>query len=173
MTILRLKNSTNIYRIDAKKLEGERGYLALEDLRIKSKFSRSNISISEVGRSGERKNPRGRRKKKKKARAGRLGTGLKHHLGAIDLGAVLGVNNHGAKLGANNHGAKLGAKLSAKIYGAKVPAKSPSRLRRAQDLNASNDGAEKCKLGASNDGAEIRVQILKSYKYIYEFFLKG
>ena len=44
------------------------------------------------------KNPRGRRKKRKKARAGRLGARLKHHLGAIDLGAVLGANNHGAKL---------------------------------------------------------------------------
>ena len=40
-----------------KKLEGERGYLALEDLRIKSKFLRSNIPIREVGRSGERKKP--------------------------------------------------------------------------------------------------------------------
>ena len=57
---------------------------------------------------GERKNPRGRRKKRKKARAGRLDAGLKHHLGAIDLGIVLDTNNHGAK-------------LDAKIYGAKVP----------------------------------------------------
>ena len=72
--------------------------------------------IREVGRSGERKNPRGMRKKRKKARAGWLGAGLKHHLGAIDLGAVLGANNHGAELGV-------------KIYGAKVPAKSPPRLR--------------------------------------------
>ena len=88
------------------------------------------MPIREVGRSGERKNPRGRRKKRKKARAGRLGTGLKHHLGAIDIGSVLSDNNHGA----NNHGAKLGAKiygakLSAKIYGAKVPAKLPPHLR--------------------------------------------
>ena len=42
----------------------------------------------------------------------KLGAGLKHHLGTIDFGAVLGVNNHGVKLGA-------------KIYGAKVPVKSP------------------------------------------------
>ena len=84
-----LKNLTNIYRIDAKKLGGERGYLALEDLQIKSKFSRFNMSIREVGRSGERKNPRGRRKKRKKARVGRLGTGLKHHLSVIDPGAEL------------------------------------------------------------------------------------
>jgi hypothetical protein len=48
-----------------KKLGGERGYLALEDLWIKSKFSRPNIPILEVGRSGESKNPRGRRKKRK------------------------------------------------------------------------------------------------------------
>ena len=106
-----------------------RGYLALEDLRIKSKFPRSNMLIREVGRSGERKNPRGRRKKRKKARAGRLGPGLKHHLGARIYGA----------------------KLGARIYDAELPDKSPSRLRRAQDL------------GASNDGAELRVQILKSY----------
>ena len=64
-----------------------------------------------------REKTRERRKKRKKARAGRLGAGLKHHIGAIDLGAVLDVNNHGAKLGA-------------KIYGAKVPVKSPPRLRR-------------------------------------------
>ena len=93
------------------------------------------MPIREVGRSRERKNSRGRRKKRKKARAGRLGPGLKHHLGAID------------------HDAKLGAK----IYGAELSAKSPPRLRRAQDLGASNDGAEKCKLGSSNDGAELRV----------------
>ena len=90
MTILRLKNPTNIYRIDTKKLGGKRGYLALEDLRIKSKFLRFNIPIREVGRSGERKNPRGTRKKRKKARAGRLGPGLKHHLGFIDHSAELG-----------------------------------------------------------------------------------
>ena len=113
------------------------------------------MAIREVGRSEERKNPRGRRKKRKKTRAGRLGAGLKHHLGAIDLGAVLDANNHGAKLGANNHGAK--------IYGKKVPAKSPPRLRQAQDLGAKIYGAETCKLGATNDGAELRVQILKSY----------
>ena len=58
------------------------------------------MPIREVGRSGERKNPRGRRKKRKKARAERSGTGLKHHLGAVDLGAVLGANNYSAKLGA-------------------------------------------------------------------------
>ena len=78
------------------------------------------MPIREVGQSGERKNSRGRRKKRKKARAGRLGPELKHHLGAID---------HGAK-------------LSAKIYGTKLPVKSPPRLRRAQDLGASNDGAK-------------------------------
>ena len=70
---------------------------------------------------GERKNPRGRRKKRKKARAGRLGAGLKHHLGVIDLGAVLDANNHSTKLDAKIYGAKL----SARIYGVKLPAKSP------------------------------------------------
>ena len=78
------------------------------------------MPIREVGQSGERKNPRGRRKKRKKARARRLDAGLKHHLGTIDLDAVLG-----ARLGANN----LGAELGAKIYGAKLPAKSPPHLR--------------------------------------------
>ena len=48
MTILKLKNSTNIYRIDVKKTRRERGYLTLEDLRIKSKFPRSNMPIREV-----------------------------------------------------------------------------------------------------------------------------
>ena len=75
-----------------------------------------------------------------------MGAELKHHLSAIDLGAVLGANNHGAK-----------------ICGIKVPAKSPPCLHRAQDLGAKIYGAKTCKLGASNDGAELRVQILKSY----------
>ena len=128
------------------KVGGERGYLALEDLRIKSKFSRPDIPIREVRRSGERKNPKGRRKKRKNARAERLGAGLKHHLGAIDPGANIGAKIYGAR-----------------IYGAKLPAKSLPRLHRAQDLGSSSDGAETCKLGASNDGVELRVQILKSY----------
>ena len=104
---------------------------------------------------GREKNPRGRRKMRKKIQAGRLGAGLKHHLGAIDPGAKI----YGAKLAARIYGTKL----AARIYGAELPAKLPPRLHRAQDLGASIDGAEKCKLGASNDGAELRVQILKSY----------
>ena len=87
------------------------------------------MPICEVGRSGERKNPRGRKKKRKKARTGRLDVGLKHHLGVIDLDAVLDANNHDVKLGT-------------KIYSAKVPAKSPSRLRRAQDLDVKIYDAE-------------------------------
>ena len=55
MTIIRLKNMTNIYRIDEGKLGGERGYLALKDLRIKSKFTRSNMPIREVGEVGRAK----------------------------------------------------------------------------------------------------------------------
>ena len=91
-----------------------------------------------------------------------MGPGLKHHLGAID---------HGAELGARIYGAKLGAR----IYGAELPAKSPSYLCRAQDLGASNDGVEQCKLGASNYGAELMIQILKSYlqRHICEFFSKN
>ena len=88
-----------------KKLGGERGYLALKDLRIKSKFLRSNMPIHEVGRSGERKNPRGRRKKRKKARTGRLGPGL-----------------NGRDLGARNYGVELGARVT----GAELPAMSPT-----------------------------------------------
>ena len=56
------------------------------------------MSIRKVGQSGETKNSRARRKKSKKAQAGRLGVGLKHHLGAIDLGAVLGAKIYGAKV---------------------------------------------------------------------------
>ena len=59
------------------------------------------MPIHEVGRSGERKNSRGRRKNRKKAQAGRLGPGLKHHLGTIDHGAKLG-----AEFGARNYGAE-------------------------------------------------------------------
>jgi hypothetical protein len=54
-----------------KKPGGVRGYLALEDLQIKYKSLRSNMSIRVVGRSGERINLRGRRKKRKKTRVGR------------------------------------------------------------------------------------------------------
>ena len=53
------------------------------------------MPIREVGQSGERKNPRGRRKKRKKVRVGRLGPGLKHH-----LGAELDVRIYGIELGA-------------------------------------------------------------------------
>ena len=67
------------------------------------------MPIREVGRSGERKNPRGWRKKRKKARAGRLGLGLTHQLGAKIYGAALGV----------------------RVTGAELPAMSPPRLLRA------------------------------------------
>ena len=118
MTILRLKNLTNIYRIDTKKLGRERGYLALEDQRIKSKFPRSNMPIREVGRSGERKNPRGRRKKRKKARAGKLWPGLKHKLGASHPDVELGAKIYGAELGA-------------RVTGAELPTMSPPHLHQA------------------------------------------
>ena len=74
MTILRLKNPTNIYRIDVKKLGEERGYLALEDLQIKSNFPWSNMSIREVGQSGERKKPE-REEEEKEEASGRKGGG--------------------------------------------------------------------------------------------------
>ena len=81
-----------------KKLGGERGYLVLEDLQIKSKFLRSNMLIREVWRSGDRKNPRRRRKKRKKAWAERLGPGLKHKLGAKIYDAELGARIYGAEV---------------------------------------------------------------------------
>ena len=105
---------------------------------------------------------------------------LKHRLGAIDLGAVLGVNNHSTKLDAKIYDVKLdakiyGAKLGARIYGAKLPANSSPRLRRVQDLGAKIYGAEMCKLGVTNDGAELRVKILKAYlqRHIYEKISKN
>ena len=74
---------------------------------------------------------RGRRKKRKKARARRLGPGLKHHLDAID---------HGAKLDAKIYGAELGARVT----GAELPTMSPPRWLRAQKLGARDAGAETC-----------------------------
>ena len=88
------------------------------------------MPIREVGRSGERKNPRGRRKKRKKARAERLGPGLKHKLGVSHPGAKLDVKIYGAELGAKIYGAELGARVT----GAELPAMSPPRLLRAQEL---------------------------------------
>jgi hypothetical protein len=88
------------------------------------------MSIREVGRSGESKNPRGRRKKRKKPLPERLGAGLKHSFGAIDLGAMLGAND-----------------LGAMIYGTEVAVMSSPclrrRLRQPKTL-ASNLLASKC-----------------------------
>ena len=95
MTILRFKNPTNMYRIDAKKQGGERVYPALEDLWIKSRFSRSNMSIREVGWSGEKKNPR--RNKRKNARRRSAGWVKCRCLGAIHYGAELGASHSGAE----------------------------------------------------------------------------
>ena len=89
------------------------------------------MPIREVGRSGERKNPKWRRKKRKKARAGRLGPGLKHKLGA---------SHTGAKLGAKIYDAELGARVTS----VELPAMSPSRWLRAQELGARDAGAETC-----------------------------
>ena len=61
---------------------------------------------------------------------------------SLTVGAV-----QDAEVGASVYGAEL----DVSIYGAELSAKSASRQRWAQDL------------GASNDGAELRVQILKSY----------
>ena len=142
MTILKLKNLTNIYRIDLKKkLGGNEDTLLLKIYGSNQSFQGPICRFVRQGEVGERKNPRGGRKKRKKARAGRLGAGLKHHLGAIDLGFALGV----------------------RIYDAKLSVKSLSRLRRAQNPGAKIYDAETCKLGATNDDVELKVQILKSY----------
>ena len=65
------------------------------------------MPIREVGRSGERKNTRGRRKKRKKAQVGRLGPGLKHKLGASHPSVELVAKIYGAELGARVTGAEL------------------------------------------------------------------
>ena len=70
---------------------------------------------------GREKTREGGEKKRKKARAVRLEARLKHHLGAIDIGAKLGAKIYGAKLGA-------------RIYDAELPAKSLPRPHRAQEL---------------------------------------
>ena len=89
------------------------------------------MPIREAGRSGERKNQRGRRKKRKKTRAGRLEPGLKYKLG---------VSHPSAELGAKIYGAKLGARVT----GVELPAISPPRWLRAQELGARDAGAETC-----------------------------
>ena len=157
MTILWLKNLTNIYWIDAKKTRREARMPCSRRSTDQTKVFKVQY-VDSWGRAkwGERKPER---EEKEEEEAGRLGAGLKHHLGAIDLGAVLSANNHDTKLGAKIYGAKL----DAKIYGTKVPAKSPPCLHRAQDLGAKIYGAETCNLGATNDGTELRVQILKAY----------
>ena len=67
---------------------------------------------------GREKNPRERRKKRKKARAERLGPGLKHKLDA---------SHPGAELSAKIYGAELGTRMT----GAELPAMSPPRLLQA------------------------------------------
>ena len=96
--------------------------------------------IREVGRSGKRKNSRGRRKKRKKARAGRLGPGLKHKLTASHPGAELGAKIYGAELDAMSYGAELGTRVT----GVELPAMSPPRWLRAQELGARDAGAKTC-----------------------------
>ena len=76
MMILKLKNPTNIYGIDLKKTRRGRGYLALEDLRIKSKFPMSNMPICEVGRSGERK-PKREEKEEEEGSGRKVGSRIK------------------------------------------------------------------------------------------------
>ena len=60
-----------------KKLGGERGYLALEDIRIKSKFLRSNMPIREVGRSGGEKKSEREEKEEEEGSAKKVDAGVK------------------------------------------------------------------------------------------------
>ena len=75
-----------------------------------------------------REKTRGRRKK---ARAGRLGPGLKHKLGAIHPGVELSAKIYDAELGA-------------RVVGAELPSMSPPCGSRAQELGARDAGAETC-----------------------------
>ena len=68
------------------------------------------------------KNPRGREKKRKKARAERLGPGLKHHLGAEIYDA----------------------ELDARVTGAELPTMSLPCGSRAQEHDARDADAETC-----------------------------
>ena len=95
MTIITFKNPTNIYRIDAKKLGGGRGYLPLEDLRIKSRFSRFNMPIHEVGREKTREG--GERRGRTLGQEGWARVKCRE-LGAIHYGVELGVRVTGAEL---------------------------------------------------------------------------
>jgi hypothetical protein len=124
-----------------KKLGGARGYLALEDLRIKFNFSRFNMPIREVGKSGERENPRGRRNKIRKTRAGRGGRLVNVASWRQDLWRHAGANGNGAML-----------------YATSAP-----RLRRRKDLSANCAGAMLSDLGANDDGVKLIVYFLKAF----------
>ena len=76
------------------------------------------MPICEVGQAGEKKTREGGEKKRKKARAGRLGPGLKHKLGVIHPGA----------------------ELSAKIYGSLAPSSLPCHLHVGLEPKSSTPG---------------------------------
>ena len=114
-----------------KKLGGERGYLALEDLRIKSKFPRFQY-VDSWGRAkwGEKK-PESEEKEEEEGSGRKVKPELKHKLGASHPGAKLGTKIYGAELGA-------------KVTGVELSAMSPSRWSRAEELGARDVGTKTC-----------------------------
>ena len=63
-------------------------------------------------------------------------------------------------------------KLPSRIYGAELPAMSPSRLRLSQEIGASNDGVETCKLGARRRAKGLNFEILRPETYLWKKFKK-
>jgi hypothetical protein len=78
--------------------------MPIKDRRIISNFPWSNMSIEEVGQSGQRKNPKRRRKKMRMAQGGRV-VRLKS--------GVLALRFMAPRLGANETGTEASAKTPA------------------------------------------------------------
>jgi hypothetical protein len=127
---------------------GERGYLAYEDLWIKSKFPRSNLSIQEIGRVRKSKNPRGRRNKWK-PQPRKLGRGFwiqaRHQdpwLRARSQDLCLRARRQDLWLRGSGH----------------VSATSVDLLCAARHLGAIGSGTETCYLRTICSSADLQVQ---------------
>ena len=103
-----------------KKWGGERTYLALEDLWIKSNFLRSNCSIQEIRRFRESKNPRTGRKEWKVLRPGKPWRGF--WIRARRHGSWLRGQRRDPWL--RGHAKICGSDLGAGVRGADLPATS-------------------------------------------------
>jgi len=68
---------------------------------------------------------------------------------AADAWALADLRHEPEKLQFGGRHEIYGVELDVRIYGAELHIKSSLHLRRAQNLGASNDGAEQCKLGSS------------------------